>query len=241
MLISNLIQGKFLDRPNRFVVVFEKDGKSREAHLRDPGRLKELLIPGISLLIRPAENKAHRKTGYDVIAVWKAGIWVVINSGFHSDLAVELIEAGLVPEFSGYTVKKREYTYGKSRIDFLLSGDGGKLSGDEDMLLEVKGCTLVEEGWAEFPDAPTERGKKHVEELIGAKKEGLNSAILFLILREDALLFSPNWKMDADFSEALSRAYDGGVRVVAYSFKNLLDGTNLEIKPFKQIDIKDLV
>ena len=237
MLISNLIHGKFLERPNRFLVVFETGGKSQKAHLRDPGRLKELLIPGTPLLIRPAQNKAHRKTAYDVIAAWKDGIWVMINSGFHSDLAAELIEAGLVPEFSGYTLKKREYTYGKSRIDFLLSGNG-ELSGNGDMLLEVKGCTLVEEGWAKFPDAPTERGKKHVEELTGAKKQGLNAAILFLIIREDARIFSPNWNMDPDFSEALSQAYGGGVKLVAYSFKNLLEGNNLEIKPFKQVDIK---
>jgi sugar fermentation stimulation protein A len=235
MLISNLIQGKFLERPNRFLVLFETDGKSREAHLRDPGRLKELLIPGTPLLLRAAQNP-HRKTGYDVIAVWKDEIWVLLNSGFHSDLAAELIEADIIPEFSGYKIKKREYTYGKSRIDFLL---GRNLpSGNEDMLLEVKGCTLVEGGWAKFPDAPTERGKRHVEELIKAKKEGLNAAILFLIIREDARIFSPNWEMDPDFSAALEQASQKGVKIIAYSFKNLLKDCNLEAKPFRQIEIR---
>lgn len=231
MIISNLIQGIFLERPNRFLVIFEKDGKSFKAHLRDPGRLKELLIPGTPLLLRAAQKSTHRKTGYDVVAVWKDEIWVLINSGFHSDLAEELIENGLVPEFSGYKVIKREYTYGKSRIDFFL---GGK----EEMLLEVKGCTLVEEGWAKFPDAPTERGKRHVEELNRAKKEGFKAVILFLIIREDAQVFSPNWGMDPDFAAVLKQASQKGVKLVAYTFKNIFNGSNLEVKPFKQVGIR---
>lgn len=232
MIIQDILSGTFQERPNRFTVRFEADGKSELAHLRDPGRLKELLIPGVSLLIRPAKNTAHRKTRYDVMAVCKDGGWVLINSGLHSDLAAELIEADLIGEFSDYKIKKREFTYGKSRIDFLLSGV------QDDLLLEVKGCTLVEKGLARFPDAPTLRGKKHVEELIKAKKEGLNAAVLFLITREDALIFSPNWEMDLDFSSALALAYQEGVKVIAFSFKILFNGYNLEIKPFRQVNIK---
>lgn len=232
MKIHNLIRGTFQERPNRFTVKFETDGKSEMAHLRDPGRLKELLIPGVSLLLRPARNTAHRKTRYDVMAVCKDGKWVLINSGLHSDLAAELIEADLIGEFSGYKIIKREYTYGKSRIDFFLSGV------QDDMLLEVKGCTLVEEGLARFPDAPTLRGKKHVEELIKAKKEGLNAAVLFLITREDALVFSPNWEMDLDFSKALAQARQEGVKVAAYSFKILFNGSDLELRPFRHVNIR---
>lgn len=232
MKIHNLIRGTFQERPNRFTVRFETDGKSEMAHLRDPGRLKELLIPGVPLLLRPARNTAHRKTKFDVMAVCKDGGWVLINSGLHSDLAAELIEADLIDEFSGYKIKKREYTYGKSRIDFFLSGV------QDDMLLEVKGCTLVEKSLARFPDAPTLRGKKHVEELRVAKKEGLNAVVLFLITREDALVFSPNWEMDLDFSSALAQAYQEGVKVIAFSFKILFDGYNLEIKPFRPVNIR---
>jgi sugar fermentation stimulation protein A len=166
-----------------------------------------------------------------VIGVLKDDLWVLINSGFHSDIAHDLIDSQLVDEFEGYSVERREYTYGKSRIDFLLSKAGEK------MLVEVKGCTLVEDGLAKFPDAPTLRGKKHVEELIKAKKEGLNAIILFLIMCEDAKCFSPNFKMDPDFSNALKEANIEGVSIIAYSFKSNYKKEVLEIKPFKRVEI----
>lgn len=244
MIITDLFMGNFLDRPNRFTVKFKTGLKVEKAHLRDPGRLKELLTPNATLLLRPAPNIGKRKTKYDVMAVLNKGIWVLINSGFHSDMAAELIESGIVDEFKGYSIEKREYTYGKSRIDFLLSSGiaGGDYSGvkgdvDKKLLLEVKGCTLVEDGLAKFPDAPTERGKRHVEELIKAKKEGMKAAVMFIIARDDASLFSPNWEMDHNFSGTLRRAYKEGVEVVAYSFKILLDGDILKIKPFRPVDI----
>ncbi len=232
MLISDLIMGNYLERPNRFTVLFETDDKTEKAHLRDPGRLKELLIPGVTLLLRPADNIAKRKTKYDVIAVLIENIWVIINSGLHSDIAADLIKSNLMTEFEDYSIEKREYTYGKSRLDFLLSND------NEKMLMEVKGCTLVDEGLAKFPDAPTTRGKRHLEELIRAKSEGLNAAVLFLVMREDAVKFTPNWRMDPDFSNALINAYKKGVEVVAYSFKNFYNDDNLQITPFKRINMK---
>ncbi|MEG3225267.1 MAG: sugar fermentation stimulation protein SfsA [Methanobacteriales archaeon Met13] len=232
MKISNLIEGKFQERPNRFTVVFEWDGTLEKAHLRDPGRLKELLLPQASLLLRPALNPANRKTKYDVIAVWSEWIWVLINSGFHSDLATELMDSDLISELSDYKIEKREYKFGKSRLDFLLNNVGNK------MLLEVKGCTLVENGWAKFPDSPTERGKRHVEELIDAKNQKFDSAVLFLITREDARIFSPNWKMDPGFSEALAQAQEKNVKIIAYSFKNVLRENMLQMKPFKKINVK---
>jgi len=247
MKITNIITGRFKERPNRFTVVFEADGTTDKAHLRDPGRLRELLLPEARLLLRPAQNPANRKTNYDVIAVESEGIWVLINSGFHSDLAAELIESGVVPEISSYSVEKREYTFGKSRIDFLLTSNSnfkneeivnGSATLQNWMLLEVKGCTLVEKGQARFPDAPTLRGKRHLEELIKAKKEGMESAVLFLIPREDAKVFSPNWEMDPDFSLALAQAQQAKVEIIAYSFKNTLIGNEFEIKPLKQIKIR---
>jgi sugar fermentation stimulation protein A len=231
MIISNLFLGYFLERPNRFSVIFRTQREEEKAHLRDPGRLKELLIPGVRLLLRKALNPDSRKTKYDVIAVWSNGIWVLINSGFHSDLAAELLESHLVPEFLNYDVKKREFTFGKSRIDFLLS------RGEEKMLLEVKGCTLVDKGLAKFPDAPTDRGKRHVEELISAKNKGMNSAVLFLITREDALVFAPNWVMDPAFAGTLSQAHQKEVKVIAYSFKNKFKRNKLEIKAFERVKI----
>ena len=232
MIIKNLITGKFVDRPNRFIVTFQRGDKLENAHLRDPGRLKELLTPDVDLLLRHALKLGNRKTKYDVIGVLKGNLWILINSGFHSDIAADLIDSQIIAELKGYSVEKREYTYGKSRIDFFLAGEN-----EEKMLVEVKGCTLVEDGHALFPDAPTLRGKRHVEELMSAKKEGLSASILFLILCEDALEFSPNFKMDPAFSAALETAYQNGVNVIAYSFKNNFKNESLEIKPFKRVEI----
>ena len=234
MIISNLIHGKFIDRPNRFVVVFETEpGLTETAHLRDPGRLKELLIPGAKLLLRKAKPNPKRKTKYDVIAVFNQDIWVLINSGFHSDIAADLIESGLIKELSNYSILRREYTYSKSRIDFLLTNQE-KFK----MLLEVKGCTLVEKGLAKFPDAPTLRGKKHLEELSHSIRDGFKAAALFLIIRDDAMEFTPNTAMDPDFSAALGSAMENGVFIIAYSFKNIYKNHSFYIKPFKRINLR---
>lgn len=233
MIIRNIIQGNFIDRPNRFTVKFRYDQGLEIAHLRDPGRLKELLTHDVELLLRPALNTANRKTKFDVIGVLKDDHWVLINSGFHSDIAADLIDSQLIGEFKGYFTEKREYTYGKSRIDFLLTNKD-----ENKMLVEVKGCTLVEEGLAKFPDAPTSRGKRHVEELIAARNEGLKAAVLFLVFCEGAKYFSPNFIMDPDFSSALKNAHKKEVNIIAYSFKNIYKNGTLEIKPFKRIEIK---
>jgi sugar fermentation stimulation protein A len=234
MIIKDLIQGRFVERPNRFIVIFEiKKGSPEIAHLRDPGRLKELLIPGVKLLIRKALPNPKRKTKYDVIAVFNENIWVLINSGFHSDIAEELIESNLITEVSDYSVHRREYAYGKSRIDFIL-----KNQDQVKMLLEVKGCTLVENGLAKFPDAPTIRGKKHLEELSHSMDDGFEAAVLFLIIRNDALKFTPNKPMDPDFTAALIEANRRGVHIIAYSFRNLYKNNELNIEPFKRIKIK---
>lgn len=232
MIIENIIKGNFVERPNRFTVTFKYEDKLENAHLRDPGRLKELLIPDVDLILRPALNMANRKTKFDVIGVLKGDLWVLINSGFHSDMAADLIDSQVIEELKGYGVQKREYTYGKSRIDFLLSNEDGRK-----MLLEVKGCTLVEDGMARFPDAPTLRGKRHVEELISSKKEGLDASVLFLITCEDAESFSPNFKMDPDFSNALKQANEEGVNIIAYSFKNNYKKNILEMEPLKRVKI----
>ncbi|MGB9978670.1 DNA/RNA nuclease SfsA [Methanobacterium sp.] len=232
MIIKNLFSGKFVDRPNRFTVTFQRGNKLENAHLRDPGRLKELLTPDVDLLLRRALKLGNRKTKYDVIGVLKGDLWILINSGFHSDIAADLIDSQIITEFNGYYVLKREYTYGKSRIDFLLANEN-----EEKMLVEVKGCTLVEDGLASFPDAPTSRGKRHVEELIMAKEEGINASILFLIMCEDTIEFSPNFKMDPAFSTALKTAYQNGVNIIPYVFKNNFKNESLEITPLKRVKI----
>ena len=233
MIIENVFSGTYIERPNRFTVKFRSVGVTGLAHLRDPGRLKELLTPDAELLLRRAQKTSNRKTKFDVLAVLYKNRWVLINSGFHSDIAADLIESNLLTEFDGFNIEKREYTYGKSRLDFFLSNNNL----DEKLLLEVKGCTLVEDGLAKFPDAPTIRGKRHLDELIKAKEEGLNSAVLFLILRNDATEFYPNWEMDPDFSNTLQKAQEKGVIINAYSFEITLKNRYLKINPFKSVKI----
>ncbi|MDI6644010.1 MAG: DNA/RNA nuclease SfsA [Methanobacteriaceae archaeon] len=231
MIINDLITGEFVERPNRFLVLFEVDDKVFEAHLKDPGRLNELLTPRVKLLLKKVGNTTKRKTKYDVVGVLHHDKWVIINSSLHSDLAANIIESDFLKELIGYDIERREYSYGKSRIDFLLRKD------KEKMLLEVKGCTLVEEGTALFPDAPTLRGKKHVLELTNALEESYKSTVLFLIMRDDAEIFKPNYKTDPEFSNALKIASEKGVKILAYSFKNILIKDKLEIKPYKSLKI----
>ena len=234
MRIKNIIEGNFVERPNRFLVHFKTDthnDKFETAHLRDPGRLKELLIPGVKLLLRRAAENPKRKTKFDVIAVYNENRWILINSGFHSDLAAELIESDLITELKDFSIKKREFTYGKSRIDFLLEDN------DMEMLLEVKGCTLVDGGLAKFPDAPTLRGRKHLDELSNSLRDGFKSAVLFLIIRDDADEFTPNSPMDPDFANALKTADKSGVIIIAYSFRNVYNDKYLDINPFRRINI----
>lgn len=234
MKIKNILIGIFVERPNRFLVHFKINSTDKNiemAHLRDPGRLKELLTPNVKLLLRKASNP-NRKTGYDVIAAHHNNQWILINSGFHSDIASELIESGIIGEINDYSIQRREFSYGKSRIDFLLTTNKSK-----HMLLEVKGCTLVEDGLAKFPDAPTVRGKKHLDELSSSTKNGYEAAVLFLIIRDDAEEFTPNTPMDPDFAASLKNADENGVKIIAYSFQNIYKNNVLEIKPFKQVPI----
>lgn len=232
MIITDLITGRFVKRPNRFLVLFEVGNKVFEAHLKDPGRLIELLTPGVKLLLKRADNITKRKTKFDVIGVLHQNKWVIINSSLHSDLAANLIESNFLKELAGYTIVKREYSYGKSRIDFLLRKEEKK------MLLEVKGCTLVDDGLALFPDAPTSRGLKHLMELIKALEEGYYAAILFLVLREDAIVLSPNIDTDPEFSSTLRLAYEAGVQIFSYSYKIFLNEDKLRIIPKKRIKIE---
>lgn len=241
MQIKDLIEGTFLERPNRFTVVFKSNNQEsmiESAHLRDPGRLKELLYPEARLLLRKATLNPKRKTKFDVIAVFKDNLWVLINSGFHSDLAQELIESTMVSEFEGYEVERREFTFGKSRLDFLLRPLENSSTQPQKMLVEVKGCTLVEDGLARFPDAPTVRGKKHVEELISAKSQGYESSVLFLVLKEDARLFSPNYDTDPDFSRVLEESSSKNVNLIPFVFKTSLNDEILSIIPLTKIKVE---
>lgn len=214
---ENLIHATFLERLNKFLIKAKIDDEITYCHLHDPGRLEEILKRGRKILLIEKEGK--RKTRYDVIAVW-LNEWVAIHSGYHSMLAQKLLENKLIEKLEEYEIEKREYVYKKSRIDFLLKNK-------KKCLLEVKGCTLVKDGIALFPDAPTGRGRRHVEELRKAIHEGYNVAILFLIMRK-ANYFSPNWDMDEKFSIALKKAYEEGANIFACRIK--FDGKAFQYK-----------
>jgi sugar fermentation stimulation protein A len=230
MIIENPLIGNYIERPNRFTVAVYVDGERRIAHLRDPGRLRELLIPGNDVILRRAPA-GNRKTEFDVIALRRDDEWVLVNSGFHSDLAASIIESSAVDEFQGFRIEKREYSFGRSRIDFLLT------SGKERMLVEVKGCTLVRGELALFPDAPTERGRRHVEELEHALSEGYRCSVLFLVFGRGARFFSPNHEMDPEFSSALRRAHEAGVNVIPYTLATDINGKVL-VYPLRRIPVR---
>ncbi|MCK4479662.1 MAG: DNA/RNA nuclease SfsA [Candidatus Lokiarchaeota archaeon] len=191
--IPNLMKGLFVSRPNRFAGEIKYKGKKESAHIHDPGRLKELLIEGVDVLFTHSRGKLK----YYIKAVYDDDEWVLIDTALHSNIAQKVFE--LLPEFSKVKEIRREVKLGNSRIDFLL----------DDVPLEVKGVTLVKEGIALFPDAPTERGARHVREIIEH-----NGIIFFLIFRK-ARCFSPNLEMDPKFSKNLSEARKKGIKILA--------------------------
>ena len=190
--IPNLKQGTFLERPNRFVAEIEYKGKIETAHVHDPGRLKELLIKGAKILFTHSKGKLK----YYIKAVKCGDEWVLIDSAQHSKIALKVFS--YLPEFSEVKEVKKEFKLGKSRIDFMLDG----------IPLEVKGASLVKDGLALFPDAPTERGTRHVNEII--EHHGI---ILFLLFRK-AERFAPNWETDPNFSEKLCEARENGIKII---------------------------
>ncbi|MEE1118243.1 MAG: DNA/RNA nuclease SfsA [Methanosphaera sp.] len=236
MKISNLILVKFISRPNRFTIKFKNEKNETElAHLHDPGRLKELLVSNADVLIKyvPTYKKTSRKTKYDVIAIKYQNEWVLLNSSYHNKLVSEILTDKLINEIEDFNIFKPEYSYGNSRLDFLL-----KDNKDNELFLEVKGCTLVEKGIAKFPDAPTKRGKKHVDELIKIRKKSLNAAIIILVLQNNAKSFTPNYETDKDFSDSLKEAYENNVKIYPIHIKTEYKNNNLLLRYNKILPIK---
>ncbi|MGB9813279.1 MAG: DNA/RNA nuclease SfsA [Thermovenabulum sp.] len=206
------LKATFLKRLNRFEAQVLLNGEVITVHVPNSGRLKELLLPGAEVILLLSKNK-KRKHEYDIILVEKDSNLVSIDSFLPSKLAVEEIKKGaLAPFFNGLKYVKTEVRYKESRFDIGL-GNGDFVN----YFLEVKGVTLVEKGIALFPDAPTERGTKHLKHLIEAKKEGYGAGVIFIVQRKDAVTFSPNAAMDRDFAEKLFHAQNAGVDVLAFN------------------------
>lgn len=209
MEAESFVYGKLLVRENRFIARVEVAGKEERVHVPNTGRLPQIIQKGVEVQLRKSNNP-KRKTKYSLIAVKKEGQWVNIDSQLPNRLAYESIKEGRIDGFTNLDIVKREVNYGNSRFD--LYYERGKQKG----FIEVKGVTFVEEGVGMFPDAPTERGTKHIYEMIQAVEAGYEGNILFIIMREDGDSFSPYWEMDPAFSEALVKAEKKGVRILAY-------------------------
>ncbi|MCR4693961.1 MAG: DNA/RNA nuclease SfsA [Pseudobutyrivibrio sp.] len=200
MKYSNIVEGKFIDRPNRFIAHVEIGGVEWTVHVKNTGRCKELLLPGVRVVLEKASNP-DRKTPYDLIAVYKGDMLINIDSQAPNKVVGEWLRT------QGYDYVKPEYTYGQSRIDFYMEKSG------EQYLMEVKGCTLEIDGIGYFPDAPTERGVKHLHELAMACQKGIKASLAFVIQMEGITEVRPNVDTHPQFGQALAEAREAGVKV----------------------------
>ncbi len=201
----------FRRRLNRFVAEIEIDGKVHLSHVPNTGRMAELLVPGAKVIVRRIDGPL-RKTSFDLLFVYYKKLLVAIDSKLPNQLLRVAFENKEIPYFKAYDQIKREVNYRKSRFDFSLNNL------TENVLIEAKCVTLVKEGGiASFPDAPTERGTRHVLELIQGVQEGIRGAVIFIIQRSDATCFTPNQAMDPLFADAVKRASAAGIEFYAYS------------------------
>lgn len=207
MKYQNIIEGTFLERPNRFIAYVEIEGKKETVHVKNTGRCAELLVPGRTVYLQESENPS-RKTKYDLITVEKEKRLINMDSQIPNKVVLEWLEAGNL--LNEIVQTRPEYTYGNSRIDLYVE------TKEKKVLIEVKGVTLEEDGIVRFPDAPSERAVKHVKELQKAVKEGYEAYVFFVIQMRGVRYFAPNVITHPEFAEALADARKAGVRVVAY-------------------------
>ena len=202
---ENTVPGTFARRLNRFVAEVVINGNTEKVHVKNTGRLRELLVPGAEVTLQKASD-LNRKTAYDLISVYKPELeWVNIDSLVPNKLMKQQLMG------MGYDIVKPEYSFGDSRFDFYMERDGEKF------LTEVKGCTLaadLERGIGLFPDAPTERGVKHLDELAAAAQKGYHCQIAFVIQMNGIHTVFPNDDTQPEFGQALRRAVKAGVQVV---------------------------
>ena len=223
MKYDNIVSGRFICRPNRFIAHVNIDGTTHICHVKNTGRCRELLIEGAAVYLQSSANPA-RKTLYDLIAVQKGDLLINMDSAAPNKAAAEYLRN----RFGDTALIKPEKTYGDSRIDFYVENAAEK------WLIEVKGVTLEEQGRALFPDAPTERGVKHINELIKAAKEGYKACILFIIQMKGITSFSPNDATHPAFGDALRTAAKQGVQIKAIDCIVTPDS----MTPDKEIPIK---
>lgn len=224
------VKGIFKKRPNRFIAEVEVDGNIEIAHVPNTGRCKELLVENAVVWLKPSDN-LNRKTKFSLHFVENKGVLVSLYSQQANSIVYDAIVDGKIRELAGYSHHQREKTVDNSRIDIYLANKEDDCCGMsflvEPCYVEVKGVTLIVDGEARFPDAPTERGAKHLKELIKLKKEGNRCVVFFLIQHPDGNSFRPNWENDPVFSQTLNEAYEAGVEILVYKCDNQLDKIEL--------------
>ena len=225
MKYENVKKAKFISRPNRFIAYIEIDGKTEVAHVKNTGRCRELLVPDAEIYVQEFDNTA-RKTKYDLIAVKKGDRLINMDSQVPNKVFGEWVQNGKFTD--GVTLVRPETFYGDSRFDFYIE------AGDRRIFVEVKGVTLEENGIVRFPDAPTERGVKHLRELMRAKEEGYEAFVAFIIQMDNVSHFEPNDATHLEFGQTLREAARNGVSVIALSCHITPDS----IEAVKEIEVK---
>ena len=229
-----MCKGKFIARPNRFIAEVEIDNKIEKAHVKNTGRCKELLLPGTIVYLEDHIDKmGTRKMRYSLIGVEKGDVLINMDSQAPNKVCEESLLSGRLklPEMEDLALVRREKTFGESRFDFYVEDVTGQCG-----WLEVKGVTLEEEGIARFPDAPTERGVKHIEELIRAVKEGYQGYVLFVIQMPQISHFEPNDLTHKAFGDALRKAKKEGVHVLAATCSVTMNTLDLKDMTFVKLD-----
>lgn len=208
---SKVIEGVFLERPNRFIAKVEINGNIEAVHVKNTGRCKELLVPNAKVYLFVSDNP-NRKTKYDLIAVEKVTdrgtILVNMDSQIPNDVVGEWLKKNEI--FSENSIIKREVKFGNSRFDFYVE------DGERKAFVEVKGVTLENDGVVSFPDAPTERGVKHINELIACMEKGFEAYIIFVVQMKGVHSFEPNAEHHKEFADTLIYAREKGVKVLVY-------------------------
>lgn len=227
MMYNNIKQAKFIARPNRFIAHIEIGGKTEICHVKNTGRCKELLIPGATVFVQEHDNE-NRKTKYDLISVYKGDRLINMDSQMPNKVFAEWMREGNL--FGKNAIIKPETKYGSSRFDFYIE------DGDRKTFVEVKGVTLEENGVAMFPDAPTERGVKHLEELCHCVETGYEEYAIFIIQMDKIRYFTPNVKMHKAFGDALCIAHQKGVKMLALDC--IVTENSITTKGFVKVKLK---
>ena len=238
MKYNKIVEGNFVERPNRFIAKVLIDGREETVHVKNTGRCRELLPKGAKVYLADEDGK-ERKTRYDLIAAVKQDRIINMDSQAPNAVVKEALQQGLI--WRDVKEIKPEFTYGESRFDFFVQKNGD----EKGTFIEVKGVTLEHDNIVSFPDAPSERAVKHIEELIKAHKEGYDAYVFFVIQMENVRFLIPNETTHKEFAHALRRAKEAGVKIIAYDTKVTADGMILnrpvEVRLFYQKQYSEIV